>query len=183
MYSVLGDNQTTSLRIREENDGTLYKTSGFSDVEYLLGGDSDDQFIFSDQADVTGSVDGGDGTDIVDYSRYTTALSISFLQGNASIENFIGGQSGADTLAGYLADSVWTLTAAGAGDVTATVSPSVSLAVSAVRSPVLQHRGAVHLSLDFSRRFSRHAVPGSSGGLALADLNPACHCRRALAVL
>lgn len=78
----------------------------FVTFENLTGAAADDSFIFSDGATVAGAIDGGAGTDTLDYSAYTTDLTVDLLAGAATgtasvanIENLLGG-SGNDALVG-----------------------------------------------------------------------------------
>ena len=79
----------------------------FTSFEHLRGNSGNDQFVFADGLGVTGSVDGGLGSDTVDYSAYTTAVSVNFVTnlgtnidgGVTTVENATGG-SGNDSLTG-----------------------------------------------------------------------------------
>lgn len=80
-----------------------------NDLEHVIGGQADDIFSFDDGAGLPsgGTIDGQGGTDLLDYSAYTTSvvvdLSIGAAQGVpgsvVSIENVTGGQAG-DSITG-----------------------------------------------------------------------------------
>src|SRR5262249_62011507 len=81
-------------------------------VEKLRGGNNDDVFRFNDNAKVTGKIDGLGGNDTLDYSLYTSAVSVNLATGVATgtggvanIENVIGGLA-ADVLIGDAADNI-----------------------------------------------------------------------------
>jgi len=73
----------------------------------LSGGDGDDQVAFSDQAVLSGSIDGQGGSDTLDVSAYTTAVTFNLqaamatpLTGTfAGVEQVVGGGA-ADVLVG-----------------------------------------------------------------------------------
>ena len=83
-----------------------FTISGAQDIA-LLGGAGDDTFIFGDGASITGSVGGDGGTDTLDFSQYTSNVTINLvtgvttgaLGGNGGFENMYGG-SGNDSLTG-----------------------------------------------------------------------------------
>jgi Ca2+-binding RTX toxin-like protein len=80
----------------------------------LSGGAGDDAFTFAKEAGVSGSIDGGDGVNLLDYSRWTAAAEVNLGQGTASgagsvanIQNVQGGD-GNDHLVGDSQDnSLW----------------------------------------------------------------------------
>jgi len=88
---------------------------GFTGIENLLGDSADDIFTVADGASVSGSIDGGTGTDTLDYSSNTGAVSID-LASISGVESILGG-SGNDTLLGTVADTTWNVTGIDSGDV------------------------------------------------------------------
>lgn len=90
-------------------DGTNSVTHAGNDLEHVIGGQTDDTFAFADGASLPtgGTIDGGSGTDLLDYSAYTSSvvvdLSTDAAQGVPSgvtaIENVTGGQAG-DSITG-----------------------------------------------------------------------------------
>lgn len=79
---------------------------GGDDVENLVGGSGNDLFVFGDGAVTAGTIDGGAGSNTLDYTNYSTAVTVNLSNGTATgttgvsaISNIIGGQ-GNDTLTG-----------------------------------------------------------------------------------
>ncbi|MFP6764082.1 MAG: hypothetical protein VB858_10695, partial [Planctomycetaceae bacterium] len=93
------------------------QTVSFSSVENLSGGTGDDSFDFDDGFLISGTINGGSGSDTLDYTAYSAGNSVSLsLAGTVGVENAIGGD-GSDTI---LADNTATLfdvTGMNAGDV------------------------------------------------------------------
>jgi len=93
----------------------------FAEIENLFGGSGDDAFVFSGGSVV--SLDGGAGSDTMDYAVYNTGITVDLAAGSATavagfenIEYIIGG-SAVDTLVGPDVDAAWNLSAPNAGDV------------------------------------------------------------------
>ncbi len=93
----------------------------FTLVETLVGGDGDDTFRFKSGQRIGGRAVGGAGTDTLDYSDFTTAVSVNLqtptasqTNGIESIEQLVGG-SGSDTLTGTNLDTNWQLTGSNSG--------------------------------------------------------------------
>jgi Ca2+-binding RTX toxin-like protein len=67
-----------SITVSDGAGNTL--TYGGNDVESLVGGSGNDRFSFSDGAQVAGAagtIDGGPGSDTVDYSSYTSGVAVN----------------------------------------------------------------------------------------------------------
>jgi hypothetical protein len=96
----------------------------FTGIARLVGGTSSDAFKFT-TGSVTGTVDGGGGTDALDYSAdggtaatvNLATLTATRTGGFANIEKLVGSTFAADTLVGPNATRVWSITAANAGTV------------------------------------------------------------------
>jgi Ca2+-binding RTX toxin-like protein len=112
----------SNFNITGVNAGQLGATGpSFTSVENLKGGAFNDTFKFSNAARVDGTIDGQGGTDTLDYSAYTTSVTVNLATGVATgtgsvlnIKNVTGG-SAADNLAGNALDNV--LTGNGGNDV------------------------------------------------------------------
>jgi Ca2+-binding RTX toxin-like protein len=93
----------------------------FTSFENLIGGRLDDTFALANSARMT-SIDGGEGTDALDYSAFATAVSINLETASATgIDWFanikrVVGSNQADTLTGRNTTNVWTLTGVDQGD-------------------------------------------------------------------
>ena len=89
---------------------------GFSSIENLNGGSNADSFNFVGTATISGYIHGGLGTDTLDYSAYSTTISVDLLGGTAtgvggginSIENLIGSPFG-NVIYGDNNDNVFTI--------------------------------------------------------------------------
>jgi Ca2+-binding RTX toxin-like protein len=105
-------------------------TVTFSGVENLVGGAGNDTFRFLAAGQVSGSVDGGAGTNRLDYSADGgQAAAVNLASGSASrirggaasgfrnVTALVGSSSGADQLTGANATNLWQLTGANAGRV------------------------------------------------------------------
>ena len=96
----------------------------FANVENLTGGLAADKFTFADAAKVDGVIDGGSGTDTLNYAAYTTAVTVDLnantatgTGGIANIDSLVGGTA-ADTLIGSnAANNTWTITGTNTGNV------------------------------------------------------------------
>lgn len=64
----------------------------FRSMQGLGGGSGADRFAFADRAGVDGRIDGGEGTDALDYTAYTVPVSVDLRSGAATGVN--GGQPG-----------------------------------------------------------------------------------------
>jgi len=80
----------------------MLNSQAFVNIENLTGGSGSDTFVFSDGAAVTGIIDGGDGINTLDYSAYTTGVTVdlgaSIATGTAGLSNIqnVTGGSGND---------------------------------------------------------------------------------------
>jgi hypothetical protein len=84
----------------------------FTSVQNLTGGMGSETFVFGNGAGVTGVIDGGGGFDTLDYSAYTTGVTVNLLAGTATgtgglanVHNVTGGPAN-DTITGDNADDV-----------------------------------------------------------------------------
>jgi Ca2+-binding RTX toxin-like protein len=110
--TLVGPNLTNAWQITASNAGKV-GTFTFTAVENLTGGTANDTFKFSNRKGVTGSIDGGGGSDTLDYSLYTTAVIVDLTAGTATgvtggvanIANATGG-AGNDSLTGNAADNI-----------------------------------------------------------------------------
>src|SRR5262249_10205500 len=82
--TLLGFNGANTFDIKGANAGTVtaninktLHTEDFSGFENLSGRSFNDSFVFADGAGVTGKISGGFGTDTLDFTSYTTAVSIN----------------------------------------------------------------------------------------------------------
>jgi len=120
--SLIGANVANAWNLSAANAGDVNGVT-FSNFENLTGGTDVDAFTLADAATLTGTIDGGDGDDTLDYAAYTTPVEVALgansatgLGSFANIESFIGGAD-SDTLVGDDIANAWDLTGANAGDV------------------------------------------------------------------
>jgi len=117
--TLVGPNANNTWNIAGTNAGTLDGSVAFSGVQNLTGGTGMDIFQFSAGQGVTGAINGGGGGDWLDYSSYTTTVTVNLATGTATgvgggisqIQNVRGGQGG-NTLTG---DSQGNILIGGAG--------------------------------------------------------------------
>lgn len=100
----------------------------FTGFGNLTGGTLNDAFVFANGAAVAGKIDGGTGTDTLNYSNYMTAITVNLqtniatgTTGIVGIEKLIGG-TGSDTVAGSNVGDTFNVTADNAGNVTVTTT-------------------------------------------------------------
>ena len=100
----------TSWSLTAAKAGTVaigsYSDITFSAIDNLIGAASEDTFVFSPGLWSAGGIDGGPGTNTLDYSARSTGVSVNLTSGTATgtggisrIQNVIGG-SGNDTITG-----------------------------------------------------------------------------------
>ena len=120
--TLVGPATDTTWKLSGGNAGTVpgFVFSGF---ENLTGGAGNDTFVFANGANESGSIVGGGGADTLDYSAYTTPVTVNLgaktatgTGGASGFTNLIGG-SGNNTLVGPTSDSTWNLTGTNSGTV------------------------------------------------------------------
>src|SRR5262249_50829802 len=98
-------NFTTGLtfNVTGADAGNVAGVTTFTSIQNLTGGSGNNTFVFSDGASVGGSIDGGPGTNTLDYSAYTSNVIVNLAMSAATgvggtianIENVLGGNGGA----------------------------------------------------------------------------------------
>jgi hypothetical protein len=117
-FSTNSDTSGITVNVTGSGSGTITTATGsstFTRSEGFVGTQYDDNFVFGTSGALTGTLNGGDGSDTADYSARTTAVSLNMFTGVftsiagavSNIENAIGG-SGADTLIGNSSDNTLT---------------------------------------------------------------------------
>ena len=114
------------------NDAGNISESGFDVLDFtnfgnLTGGTQNDTFIFTNGKTVSGNVNGGGGYDTLNWSAYTTPVSVNLQSATATgiggtfanIEQVIGGSSDSvsNTLTGQNVASTWNVTSNDAGNI------------------------------------------------------------------
>ncbi len=118
--NLIGANAPNLWLVAGVNSGTVGSVA-FSGFENLTGGTGADTFRFQPSGLVTGVVDGGLGTDTMDYSLSISGVTVDLqrrLANSLGIFNAIEtvvGSALVDTLVGVDANTVWTITGGLAG--------------------------------------------------------------------
>jgi hypothetical protein len=114
--TLVGPNIVDTWNLSGSNAGTLSGLT-FSNIQNLTGGTANDTFAFSKGATVAGVIDAGGGFNTLDYSAYTSSITVNLATGAATglnggspagvtnIDEVVGG-SGNDTLTGDAAGNV-----------------------------------------------------------------------------
>ena len=105
--SLVASDVTNTWSITGQNAGTLSSsllagTVSFSGAPNLHGGNGADNFVFADGAGVGGSIDGGGGTNALNYFNYSSSVLVDLQTGSATgvgggianIQNVTGGSGG-----------------------------------------------------------------------------------------
>jgi hypothetical protein len=82
--TLVGPNANDTWNITASNAGTMDGNVTFSAVQNLTGGTANDTFKFSNGMGVTGAINGGGGTNTLDYSLYATGVTVNLLAGTAT---------------------------------------------------------------------------------------------------
>jgi hypothetical protein len=121
--TLTGLNQANNWNITGAGAGSVGGFS-FSGLGNLSGGSMADNFIFANGASVSGIINGGAGTDTLNYAAYSTpvtlnlnALSATGTGGIRRIEKLTGSATTGDTLVGPNSANTWAITANNAGTV------------------------------------------------------------------
>jgi Ca2+-binding RTX toxin-like protein len=110
---IVGPNTANTWRITGQNSGSLNGSVKFTGVENLQGGSGPDVFVLADYKGVAGVIDGGGGTNTLDYSAYRQPIIVNLTAGTATnvgrgirgIQNVLGG-AGNDVLIGDGANNI-----------------------------------------------------------------------------
>lgn len=118
--TIVGDNVSNTWNLSGTNAGSVTGIGGvFSNIQNLTGGSSGNNFIFADNANLTGSINGGSlaNTNTLDFSAYSnpvlitlssvnngsSATSLSTIASFTNINNLVGQMINANQI--YLTDS------------------------------------------------------------------------------
>jgi hypothetical protein len=108
--TLVGPAQGAAWSITAANAGKVGMAS-FSNVANLVGGSGDDSFKFAAKGSLSGSITGGGGSDTLDYSAWTTGVTVNLTTGTATA--VAGGVSGIDNVFGGAGNDSLTGGAAG----------------------------------------------------------------------
>ncbi|MBD1867416.1 CHAT domain-containing protein [Cyanobacteria bacterium FACHB-471] len=115
--TLIGASQNTTWQLIGANQGTISGFANglsFSNIENLQGGSGTDIFQFADTS-FEGAIDGGGGTNRLDYSAIATSLTLDLeaIQPE-NIQEIVAG-SGTNTLVGQNLANTWTVTGTNSG--------------------------------------------------------------------
>lgn len=82
-------NATNTWNVTSSNGGTLESIT-FSNMQNLTGGTGNDTFVFSNGIGVSGQVNGGSGTNTLDYNAFTTAATITYTTSTSGTASNLG---------------------------------------------------------------------------------------------
>jgi hypothetical protein len=122
--TLVGSDTSNTWLINSTNSGTLNNTFSFSGIGNLTGGAGNDTFKFAaNNVGVTGVVSGGGGTDALNYTAWTSSITVNLQTltatrtgGIAAISTVAAG-SGTNTLVGPNGVNTWNLTGPNAGTI------------------------------------------------------------------
>ena len=125
--TIIGPAGTNSWVLTGNDSGTLNGTLTLTNMANLSGGSGNNSFQIQPKGYLTGTIEGGGGTNTLDYSVYgqavgyhlTTGAAYSVAGGASNIQALIGTPSGT-TLYGSNTTTTWTMTGPGAGNLNGT---------------------------------------------------------------
>ncbi|HBL58395.1 MAG TPA: hypothetical protein DDZ80_07715, partial [Cyanobacteria bacterium UBA8803] len=125
--TLVGPSQDTSWNITGVNSGNLNNffpnTLTFSNIENLTGSSGNDTFLFSEGATVTGLISDIGGIDTLNYSAYTSPLTVNLeTMRVVGIEQIVGTTAAESTLIGLNAANTWNITGNNSGTVNGTLN-------------------------------------------------------------
>ncbi|MEQ8970344.1 MAG: CHAT domain-containing protein [Coleofasciculus sp. C1-SOL-03] len=115
--TIIASNTPNTWNLTNSNAGTI-NGSTFTAINNLTGGSNSDTFSFNDGVTFTGTVDGGAGTDTLDYSAYTSPLTVNLaVLGGTNIEQVQGTPNATSTLIANNTANTWTITGSNSGTI------------------------------------------------------------------
>ena len=115
---ITGPNAATVFNVTAANKETISGIT-FSGFGYLVGGTANDSFVFSLGASLTGSINGGTGTNTLDLSAFTKTITVNMSTSTvtgvgstfSSIQTFIGGSNATNAVTGPATGTTFNITA------------------------------------------------------------------------
>ena len=115
--SISADNTSNTWTIASADAGSVTGISSFANIENLAGSSGTDNFVFADGSSISGSVDGGAGTDAVNQAAQSGIVNITLGgSGYSNIENFTGNGTNS-TLTGEDIVNTWSINGLDTGTV------------------------------------------------------------------
>ncbi len=84
---IATDGTTNTWTLKGSNTGTVDGV-GFTGFANLTGGSGNDTFMFANGATVSGIINGGDGSNTLDYSAYTGGVTVNLGNATAGLANY-----------------------------------------------------------------------------------------------
>ena len=110
--TIYASDEFMVFNITGADSGNVDDYTPFESIEYLVGGAGDDEFVFEENGSLSGTINGGNGQDALDYSQITYDVTVDLAAGTATkvlsisgINDVFGG-SGDDHLYGDVNDNV-----------------------------------------------------------------------------
>ncbi|MBE9128263.1 filamentous hemagglutinin N-terminal domain-containing protein, partial [Coleofasciculus sp. LEGE 07081] len=121
--TLIGGNANNTWNLTGNDAGNINGNTTFSQISNLIGGTENDNFIFNDGITISGTVDGKEGTDTLNYSNYNNPLTVDLgALGGDNIEQVIGTTNAESTLIGTNTNNTWEITGANSGRVNDTLN-------------------------------------------------------------
>ncbi|HBL59912.1 MAG TPA: hypothetical protein DDZ80_15970, partial [Cyanobacteria bacterium UBA8803] len=125
--TLVGPDQDTTWNITGTDAGNLNNlfpnTLTFSNIENITGGSANDSFVFSNGITFAGAIDGGTGTDTLNYSTYSSPVTVNLgALGGVNVEQVVGTLQAPSTLIGTNAINTWNITGTNSGTVNSTLN-------------------------------------------------------------
>ena len=119
--TIVGANTTTTWNLTGAVSGSLSGTT-FNNIQSLVGGSGNDTFAVGNSVTFGGTIDGGGGTNALNYSAFTSPLTVNLAAlGANNITSIVGTTNAPSTLVGANTVNTWSLTGANAGTLNGTV--------------------------------------------------------------
>jgi hypothetical protein len=111
-----------TVNITGANAGNVSGVVGaFAGIANITTGSGNDTFVFSNGASLSGTANGGGGSNTLDESANTANVTVNLQTSDLNFQNLLGG-SGNNTLIGPNANTTWNITAQNAGTLTGGIS-------------------------------------------------------------
>jgi hypothetical protein len=120
---LLGPAVNSTWNINGPNSGTVGGIS-FSNVDTLTGGTKNDTFLFtSTAAKIDGAIDGGPGSNVLNYSSFSAPVTVNLTIGAiADFSSIIATNGQSNTLIGFGGPNTWKITGGYSGNINGTLS-------------------------------------------------------------
>ncbi len=122
--TLVGANTSNNWNVTQNNAGNINGTLAFADFQNLTGGSVSDTFKIALNASVSGNISGRSSATTLDYSAYTTPVTVDLGAGKATniggtISNItkMTGGTGNNTLTGPNTNNTWNITSNNSGTI------------------------------------------------------------------